>query len=353
MGDDVMLSVNNNGTESEGTSAEMGIVVRCSEVRMWRVEDGARTGLLEELASLDAEIGKGDVVPGLELGLRFSRVGQLLRIRIGPKFAFGSSDAMVNGRALPGSSTVEYELLVCGHTTAVKQYPNSPVQQCTFNALLRKEAGNRWFGYRDFLKAGHAYSQGSQLTGNFLADWTEPLPENVYKVRTDCLNNLAAAHLSMGEHRKAKDVCVRLLEDNPDNAKALVRAAKASLGLHEFEECELCLDRLAEIHPDAPELAAERERLKSAIHKYKLQEQEMAQRLSKKMFKPQITTPTPTAAPTPTVDTLNREEYDQKTATKLPGNAVESPSFLLIGTSVVVLLLSIGIAYYLSSIGNS
>ena len=60
-----------------------------------------------------------------------------------------------------------------------------------------------------------------------------------------CLNNLSACHLSMKEYAKAKDLCVRVLEVEPDNLKALVRGAKAALALHEYDECSLCLEHVS------------------------------------------------------------------------------------------------------------
>jgi Tfp pilus assembly protein PilF len=56
-----------------------------------------------------------------------------------------------------------------------------------------------------------------------------------------CLNNMAACHLSMKEYAKAKDLCVRVLELEPENVKSLIRASKASLSLHEYEESAVCL----------------------------------------------------------------------------------------------------------------
>ena len=60
-----------------------------------------------------------------------------------------------------------------------------------------------------------------------------------------CMNNLSACHISMKEYAKAKDVCVRVLELEPDNLKALLRGAKAALALHEYDECSLCLENVS------------------------------------------------------------------------------------------------------------
>ena len=45
----------------------------------------------------------------------------------------------------------------------------------------------------------------------------------------------------MKEYAKVKDLCVRVLELEPENVKSLIRASKASLALHEYEESAVCL----------------------------------------------------------------------------------------------------------------
>ena len=52
---------------------------------------------------------------------------------------------------------------------------------------------------------------------------------------------MAACHLSLKDYIKTKELCVRVLELEPENVKCLLRAGKASLALHEYEECAVCL----------------------------------------------------------------------------------------------------------------
>ena len=150
--------------------------------------------------------------------------------------------------------------------------------------LQRKDAGNRWFSYGDFSRAARAYSKATQVAdryfngtannggdttaqalqelaekrsgnndtatdGTSLAEANEALAaaeqkkeaqrrrfeqgdEEVVSGYISCLNNMAAAQLRMGENSKAKDICVRVLEMDPNNHKALLRAAKAALATH-------------------------------------------------------------------------------------------------------------------------
>jgi hypothetical protein len=51
----------------------------------------------------------------------------------------------------------------------------------------------------------------------------------------------------MKEYAKAKELCIRVLELQPENVKSLLRAAKASLALHEYEESAVCLKLVSEL----------------------------------------------------------------------------------------------------------
>jgi hypothetical protein len=42
-------------------------------------------------------------------------------------------------------------------------------------------------------------------------------------------------------------VCIRVLELDPRNVKGLLRAARASLALHEYEETEACVKRVSSL----------------------------------------------------------------------------------------------------------
>ena len=144
--------------------------------------------------------------------------------------------------------------------------------------------GNRWFTYEDYARAARSYSKATKVadtyfngstaeknndivegvkqsytnsdtTGNSeeegvlanskanarLAELAEEeakkrqfdtKDEELLDIYVNCLNNMSACQLKLGEYTKAKDICVRVLEIQPDNLKALLRAAKAALATH-------------------------------------------------------------------------------------------------------------------------
>jgi tetratricopeptide (TPR) repeat protein len=76
------------------------------------------------------------------------------------------------------------------------------------------------------------------------------------------MNNLAACYLTKKEYYKAREVLVSLLEFDSQNVKALLRATKASLGLHEYYEAEICLEHVLELDPGNMTALKEQARLK-------------------------------------------------------------------------------------------
>ncbi len=54
----------------------------------------------------------------------------------------------------------------------------------------------------------------------------------VHATYISCLNNLSVCYLSQNELVKAKELCVKVLEVEPFNMRALTMAAKVMLLLH-------------------------------------------------------------------------------------------------------------------------
>jgi tetratricopeptide (TPR) repeat protein len=328
MGKDLVLKKLRNG---EGNTAEMGTVVRC-DLRGYFVVDGTPAEKpFEEWSAQSFKVGENDAVPGIEMAVRFSRVGDLMRVRFKSKFGYGyvgrppvqRNESSENGKqadgeseaakttivAIPPDSDLEYEISVTAHLAEgqtdpalLEKHPHAPGADSSTperyadrmlaltELTQRKEAGNRWFSYGDFSRAARAYSKATQVADRYFngnanvgdsnakalqgltttadggsnADAVreaeerlaaaerekeaqrrryEQGDEELVGVYVSCLNNMAAAQLRLGENAKAKDICVRVLEMDPGNHKALLRAAKAALATHVSarHERHLCL----------------------------------------------------------------------------------------------------------------
>lgn len=386
MGKDLVTKVLRKGS---GGQAEMGTVVMCN-LKGFFVENGdVSAESFEEWTNQSFKIGESDAIPGVEMALRFSRVGDILRVRCNSRFGYGptgrpevvirnSTEAKEEGTetaaksivAIPADKDLEYELEILSHLpdgdadpVLLKAHPfdesrsvhsdevdasdedSSRAQafrdymerlQALTELQQRKEAGNRWFSYGDFARSARAYSKATQIADRYFngnANSNTPAQalqgltpsseegeagagstvgeanaalaaaekakeaqrrtfqagdEEVVAVYVSCLNNLAACQLRLGDNAKVKDICIRVLEIDPANHKALLRAAKAALATHDYEECEVCLQRLVEVAPAgssaAVAAATERRRLKQAQLEYKQQQKKMSDNMARQLF---------------------------------------------------------------------
>jgi hypothetical protein len=80
----------------------------------------------------------------------------------------------------------------------------------------------------------------------------------------------------MDQFGKARDVCISVLEIEPTNKKALLRAARASLALCDYIECKACLNRILELDPSNLTAQQEFRRCQQAIKASKVKEQAFA-----------------------------------------------------------------------------
>lgn len=291
MGRDLLLETITRG---DGEMAEVSVIVTCNyKGYFYSCSDQRRLSdePFEVCNGQSFQIGEGDAVPGLELALRRSHVGDVFRVYIASKFAYGylgrccNADGSnpTNGKiaSIPPNTDIEYEVEVTHHLrdgeldTSISLKCDEELSKTsdesernlirgryhTLQSMIqRKEAGNRWFSYLDYPRAAKAYSRATQVAEGFfnpdkqkrqkLNETVEETAQRLQKKEDSqserpvteedkdlidaylaCLNNLAACKLSTKEYLAAKDICVQVLQLSPYNGKALLRAAKATLAL--------------------------------------------------------------------------------------------------------------------------
>lgn len=275
----------------DGPIAEMGSVVKCSYTCYTMItETYERITSVESIDGILFKIGEGDCVPGLELALRHSRNGCHMRVRCSSKYCYGYIGRPASANGVYGDIApevpLEFEIRDVSH---VDWSHLEPLNKAIEEIKLRKDCGNRWFSCKDYPRAGRSYSKGIQIAEGSLnalpqESYSSPEANTLQENFLQCMNNLGATYLCTNDFVKAKETCTRVLEMQPDNIKALIRAAKATLGLDEYEECEACLNRLNEIDPGNAEAQKERIKLKKAKKEYYDSSKKMALKMSKKLF---------------------------------------------------------------------
>lgn len=210
------------------------------------------------------KLGSANVVPGLEMATRFLSKGESALVKCHSKYAY------YNGRLnscqddgckedLPDNINILFQV------TLREIIPLGKAFKPSFRLKLGihlKVMGNDAYKYEWIpsnqggngkTKALKLYGDASQELMSLMKDSDENISnENMDKEMklqcmrnlVDCFNNIASVHLRAGDYGKAKEAATEAIKIDQDNVKALYKAAKASLMLSDFDECEAVLEVL-------------------------------------------------------------------------------------------------------------
>ena len=371
----LLLRLNNNDNDNDKEMAELGAIITFSyrtyllnEVLPSSTSSSTSSSSLNKMTlskeieycdNIKAQIGEMDVVPGLELAIRYGHIGDHFKVRVSHRFVYGPAgriNANDSNNNIPPDSNLEYDVSI--HNIIFN--PDSCSVQDAIS--LRKECGNRWFSYNEFNKAAFSYSKGVKIAETALSD-NDTNHEAIQTLYVACLNNLAACHLSTAQFSKAKEICIQVLEMEPENIKALLRAARTSLALHDYDECDLCLQTVLKLEPNNEQAAIEFKKLKKAKHDYKINANNMAMKMAKSIFTPPKTnikqinkSSTITDDNDKNIDSANINSTgnyidtnaDDLAKVKAAKAAAPSNLILFLITSLLVVVLGIGIAILIS-----
>jgi hypothetical protein len=140
--------------------------------------------------------------------------------------------------------------------------------------LILLESGNRWFKFQNFDLSANAYSKGAAVADGYikLKEGKDIDRKKIKELYIACLNNLAACHISRGNMIRAKAETKKVLELDPHNVKALLRTARASLAIQDWDDCQNCLETIMSTQSHNSEwyefAVTEMRRLEKAKDKY-------------------------------------------------------------------------------------
>ena len=83
-----------------------------------------------------------------------------------------------------------------------------------------------------------------------------------------CCLNLAAVSLKKSLHEDAKKLCLKVLEVDPSNPKALFRLGQAMLGLQDYEEALVELQKARALQPRDKSIVAAIEKVNKVKKEY-------------------------------------------------------------------------------------
>jgi len=217
-------------------------------------------------------VAEKDVVPALELAIRFMHAGETAVVWSHSKFAYGqlkrkSNDISIgdnlDGRGkvyeLPPHSNVRYEVTVKSVVPDFdREDPSFQIRASRAKKIIGNDVyANEWSDGQGKLRSIQLYKRGADGIEHLVtSDPIEHEPEKTdsshsicicnqaKSVLLDCLNNIVAVHMRAKEYHQAKEAAVAVLSHDPTNRKALVRAAKACLldPASLYEEVQAAID---------------------------------------------------------------------------------------------------------------
>uniref|UniRef100_A0A7S2REJ1 peptidylprolyl isomerase n=1 Tax=Rhizochromulina marina TaxID=1034831 RepID=A0A7S2REJ1_9STRA len=239
--------------------------------------------------ALSVRLGDGDVVPGVELALRYLGPGDRARVCCAHRFAFGLSGrpAKHEGeRAIAAEQDVDFIVAV----STVD--PNTPVAGMALDERLReadckRQSGNIFFLYEDWARATRCYAAALKALEGAENEEDAAEPDtagHIHSLLVDCGNNLALAHLRLDDPKKAEDACIAVLSLDPANVKALYRAGVATKLMGRYDEARLALDRALELDPSNKAVVKELRNLQAKRLEYRQKDARIAQAMGAKLF---------------------------------------------------------------------
>ncbi|KAL8177746.1 UNVERIFIED_CONTAM: Peptidyl-prolyl cis-trans isomerase fkbp8 [Gekko kuhli] len=207
------------------------------------LEDGT---VVEENPSLTFTLGDCDVIQALDLCVQLMEMGETALIQSDPKYCHGSQ-----GRSpdIPPDAalTLEVELL------AAQDAPDLELLSGTEKVELanrKRERGNFHYQRADYVLAINSYDTALKVIGsNSKVEFSPEEEAELLDVKVKCLNNLAASQLKLDHYEAALRSCNQVLEQQPDNIKALFRKGKVLAQQGEYSEAIPILKAALKLEP--------------------------------------------------------------------------------------------------------
>ncbi|GKY93846.1 peptidyl-prolyl cis-trans isomerase fkbp8 [Mayamaea pseudoterrestris] len=271
-------------------------------------------------------VAEKDVSPCLELAVRFMSVGEMALVWSRSKFAYGASQRQHGDFVLPPHANVCYQVFVQSVVASDEReapafayqaamakkliandvYANEVWSTASVDGLASTKSRclylySRALTYCDQILSRAGNSQEGEdddtdMNEDDMDESTLALRQKAIVAYTDCLNNMTAVHLRTKDYKQAKATAIRVLSKAPNNAKALVRVAKASLHdpASDFVEVEAAIDAAHEVLTDGTSASADGEQdllrkdlqsvrveLERKKREYKQKSKAMASKMSK------------------------------------------------------------------------
>ncbi|TYJ96223.1 peptidyl-prolyl cis-trans isomerase PASTICCINO1 [Cucumis melo var. makuwa] len=222
---------------------------------------------------LEFRSGEGLVPEGFEMSVRLMLPGEIALVTCPPDYAYDKFPRPAN---VPAGAHVQWEIELLGFEMP-KEWDGLDFESIMDEAEKIRNTGNRLFKEGKFELAKAKYEK-------VLREFNHVNPQDdeegkVFSNTRNMLNlNVAACYLKLGECRKSIEMCNKVIDANPANAKALYRRGMAYMTLGDFEEARNDFEMMKKADKSSEADAT------AALLKLKQKEQEVEKK-ARKQFK--------------------------------------------------------------------
>ncbi|CAI9777005.1 unnamed protein product [Fraxinus pennsylvanica] len=220
----------------------------------------------DEEPPFEFKVDEEQVIEGLDRAVKTMKKGEIALLTVQPEYAFGPSESPQELAAVPGNSTVYYEVEMVSFVKEKESWDMSTPEKIEA-AGKKKDEGNALFKTGKYERASKRYEKAVKLI-EYDSSFGEDEKQQAKLLKVSCNLNNAACKLKLKDYKEAVKLCTKVLEIESQNVKALYRRAQAYIHLVDLDLAELDIKKALEIDPDNRDVKLEYKVLKEKVKEY-------------------------------------------------------------------------------------
>eukprot|EP01120_Amphizonella_sp_Union-15-10_P013302 TRINITY_DN6152_c0_g1_i1.p1 TRINITY_DN6152_c0_g1~~TRINITY_DN6152_c0_g1_i1.p1 ORF type:complete len:445 (-),score=119.87 TRINITY_DN6152_c0_g1_i1:115-1449(-) len=232
--------------------------------------------------SLTFRIGDGSVCPGLDIALKSMKKGEKAEIKIQPQHGYGEKGNQE--LSIPPNATLHYQVHLEDFTKEKESWEIDSFDEKYAIALQKKEQGNELFKSGHFKRAVAQYKKAIDFI-DYDHDLKDEEKEKSKNLKTIIYNNISMVYVKKQKFGKVMENCKKVLDVEPNNAKALFRRGLSYASLDSWDLAKKDFLHVLSLEKDnklaKTELAKVNEKIKQQNEKDKKRFKNLFGRLAK------------------------------------------------------------------------
>lgn len=198
---------------------------------------------------LKFELGEGldhQVPRGAQLCIEKMKIKETAEVTLTPKYGFGSTGCKEKG--VGPNETLKYEITLNSFEKSMESWQLDPDQKVV-QAKMFKEKGTKFFKEGKFDIAASRYNRVIDFIEHEISLKGDAEVERKNLLQAGRLN-LALCKMKVGDYLHTKNLCSKVIEENPENEKAWFRRGEAGFLLNDWENAKNDFEKAVELDPE-------------------------------------------------------------------------------------------------------